>query len=429
MIKFVNIQNPYEVGQYSVEKNAKTLQRYRFLHEELIRIQAGQLPAREDWDLKLALCKHLYEDAEAVSLLRKRIPQLRTSSAVLKKNPDPCLSLLMEELIHARSDLELTEGIYGVIKPAMLDTYRRHASKTQQVVDQPTIRLLKTMINDLEEQIQWGNEMLDELVQSGIHPPAKEFTDNLREILKASGGIDGSGNKSSDLPNRMRSHEPYQLPLKSIRDPRKMGPTTLARTSIAPAPKDEVQIELANKMRVRQEEMTACELVAGVLYSQYNMPWDFYSDLARHIWDEARHAMFGQAALEEEGHEWMNRPQYTADYDLNAPKIPAVKYAWLSLGIEEGAMISNRKKQEFEFCRDQAKHSLMTMFQDYDWADEVVHANLGRRWTPSLFEEEIGFVRDVAGKELDTFLQIHHQANHEWKEKENSKEMDAKKTN
>jgi hypothetical protein len=37
------------------------------------------------------------------------------------------------------------------------------------------------------------------------------------------------------------------------------------------------------------------------------------------------------------------------------------------------------------------------------WADEVVHANLGRKWMPDLMGEEIGFVREIAQKELDHF--------------------------
>ena len=32
-----------------------------------------------------------------------------------------------------------------------------------------------------------------------------------------------------------------------------------------------------------------------------------------------------------------------------------------------------------EFCRDAAAHALMTTFQDYDWADEVLHVNIAKR--------------------------------------------------
>ncbi|MDF2960504.1 MAG: hypothetical protein K0S39_2239, partial [Paenibacillus sp.] len=417
MLPFAGIQNPYALGQYGVEKNAKALQRYRFIHEGLLRTAAGHLPAREDWNLKAALAKHLYEDAEAVDLLRKRITELRTSPAVLNHEPDAALSLLMDELIQARNDLELTAGIYTVIKPAMLRTYKKHMTDTQQIVDQPTIRILRTLIADLEDQISWGGEMVSHLESSGVYPDgAAEFTAKLTEFLTSAGDIDGLQGKTTALPYRWRSYDAYKLPLKSVRDPRLMGPVTWARTSVANPPDDPVLKSLYAKMRVRQEEMTAAELIAGVIYSQKNMPWEFYKDLARHLWDEVRHALFGQAALESEGLDWMSQPQYTSDYDVNAPKIPGAQYTWLSIGIEEGAMKRPGKAGEFEFCRDEAKHPLMTQFQDYDWADEVVHAHLGRKWSPDLIGEDIGFVREVAKKELEQFWSEVRSAQQRWNE-------------
>ena len=66
----------------------------------------------------------------------------------------------------------------------------------------------------------------------------------------------------------------------------------------------------------------------------------------------------------------MRYPQFTGDYDLNATNVPSAQYAWL-LGIEQNAMRRTGKRGEFEFCRDEANHPLMTQFQDFDWADEV----------------------------------------------------------
>ncbi|MBO7742755.1 hypothetical protein I8J29_01010 [Paenibacillus sp. MWE-103] len=418
MLKFSGIANPYALGKYGVEQNARVLQRYRFLHEGLLKAAAGQLPGREDWDLRVAMCRHMYEDAEIANQWRERIPELRTSSAVLSKEPDPVLSLLMDELVHAGSDLEWASAVYEVVKPALLAAYREHMAATQQIVDQPTIRVLRGAILDLEAQLEWGEAFLAELrasaaaqdatadatAEAAAAQDAPPFADAIAAFLAAAGGVAGELSRPTDLPRRGRSRTTYAVPGRSVRDPRKMGETTWARTSVANPPDDPAGRELLMKMRVRQEEMTACDLVAAVLYGQKNMPWAFYRDLARHIWDEARHAMFGQAALEADGHEWMSRPQYTSDYDINADKIPAVQYAWLSIGIEEGAMISLGKKKEYEWCRDEAKHPLMAQFQDYDWADEIVHANLGRKWTPDLMGEELPFVREAAQKELRHFF-------------------------
>lgn len=414
MTKFVGIQNPYTIGDYSVEKNAKVVQRYRFIHERLMRVGAGQMPAREEWDLKAALGKHIYEDAEAADQFRKRITELRTPSAVLTKEPDAALSLLMDELIQAKNDLELIVGIYDVIKPALLETYRKHLASTQQIVDQPTIRILRSVIKDLEEQVEWGKQMMNEITEANLYPEgANEFKEKLIGFLAAAGGIDGSFGKTPDLPHRWRSHQPYTLPMKVVRDPRKMGPTVSVRTSVLNPPDDPVQNKLLNMMRVRQEEMSAAELVASILYSQQNMPWEFYRDLARHLWDEVRHSLMGQAALEAEGIDWMSRPQYT-DYDLLAPEIPAARYTWLSIGIEEGNMKRPGKVGQYEFCRDEAKHPLMTQFQDYDWADEVGHAHFGRRWSPELIGEDIDFVREVAQKELVHFREELNAAQQKW---------------
>lgn len=403
MLKYTGIANPYEVGAYTIERNSVVLQRYRYLHEALVRMAAGQLPNRENWDLRLGMCRHIYEDAEATQALRKRIPELRTSSNLLGREPDPRLTLMMEELVHAESDLEWAVAVYEVIKPAMLEAYREHKRTTQQIVDQPTIRLLKHAIADLEEQVAWGAELIADLRSYQDAGTEEAFVAHIRGLLEGAGGVSGVGERTPEIPLRLRSHVPYAIPLRSKRDSRRMGKVTWARTSMDNLADDPVLRRLVMMMRVRQEEMTACDLIAGVIYAQQNMPWEFYYDLARHIWDEARHAMFGQAALEADGYDWISRPQYTSDYDVNAEKIPAAKYAWLSIGIEEGAMISQAKKHELEFCRDEAKHPLMAQFQDYDWADEIVHANLGRKWSPELMGEELGFVREVAKKELEHF--------------------------
>jgi hypothetical protein len=38
------------------------------------------------------------------------------------------------------------------------------------------------------------------------------------------------------------------------------------------------------------------------------------------------------------------------------------------------------KREEWEFARDIVKDPLMATFQDFDWADEVVHAGFGKKW-------------------------------------------------
>jgi hypothetical protein len=413
---YAGIQDPYRLGAYGVMDNARLLHRYAYIHACLMRIAAGHLPARANWDLKVALGRHLYEDAEAATALRNRTLELRTSPARLERDPDPRLALALEELLHAESDAELFLAVYTLWRPALLAAYQDHLARTQPIVDAPTIRVLRTIVLDLNEQLNWAAHMIDALRSDPVDradlEAAAGFVAKQREYLDACGGIAGLTSDDSTgtvLPKPWRSYQPYTLPLRSRRDPRRQGPTTFARTSVSEPPTDDNARRLVSMMRVRQEEMTAAELVAGVLYSQRGMPWEFYADLARHCWDEIRHALFGQAALEADGWEWASRPQYTSDYDIAAPKLAAARYAWLAIGIEGGAMKKNGKRSEYEFCRDVAKHPLMTQFQDYDWADEVVHARFGRRWAPELLgdeTEDATLTHAIADHELTEFWSI-----------------------
>ncbi|MGU3471146.1 hypothetical protein ACLBWT_08360 [Paenibacillus sp. D51F] len=402
---YTGIAEPFQLGAFGVEANARILQRLRFVHERLLFIGAAQLPARRDWDLKAAMGRHVYEDAEAADGLRDRIRQLRKPAPAVGHEPDPSLALMMEELLHAQSDCEWLAGSYGTVRKALADACRSHMKRTQSIVDQPTIRLLRGMLLDLDLQLDWAAQEQERLQDAGEwdQEAADSFSSRLRSYLKAAGGISGEGPRASQLPQRFRSADAYQLPRKSVRHS-SSGGTVLYRSGMGEPSGDPLRERLIGMMRVRQEEMTAAELIAAVIWSQKGMPWDFYRDLARHLWDEVRHALFGQAALEAEGLDWHSRPQYTADYDVNIAKLPGSQYAWLSIGIEEGAMKRPGKAGEYEFCRNEARHPLMMQFQDYDWADEVTHAAFGRTWTPELFGEDLAFIREVAAHELHHFF-------------------------
>lgn len=403
-LKYAGIQRPHELGRFGVEENAKRLRRYEFLHRQLALIQSFHLPQRALWELKTAIGKHLYEDSEAAASLQERILQLRQPRRSLNSDPDQRLRLFVEELLRARNDAELLVGIYEILKPRMLAAYKAHLQETQQIVDQPTIRLLRQIVNDLEEQLEWGREAIRFFVdEAGKREHTREFEKALRRFLTAAGGVTGEEEGAGAVPlRRWRSLEGVNLPTRSVRDRRFPG-TVHYRAGASDDAQDEVTRKLYHMMRVRQEEMTAAELIAAVIWENRHKEWEMIRDLARHLWDEIRHSMFGQAACEAEGIDWAKYPQYTSDYDLNITNLPASQYAWLAIGIEGGAMKRGGKKAEYEFCRDEAQHPLMAQFQDYDWADEVVHAQFGRKWGTSLFDGDEMQARRAAEQALDEF--------------------------
>ena len=55
--------------------------------------------------------------------------------------------------------------------------------------------------------------------------------------------------------------------------------------------------------------------------------------------------------------------------------------------IEQGLMTKTGKRFEWEVGTESGDH-LAELFQDYDWADEVLHAHIGKDWYVSAFGDQ-----------------------------------------
>jgi hypothetical protein len=121
-------------------------------------------------------------------------------------------------------------------------------------------------------------------------------------------------------------------------------------------------------------------MMASIIVETPDKPWDYYRDMTRQLWDEARHAMMGEVGFANLGIDWARRVMinYTWSLALNTQLKPIERHAVLYF-IEQGLMPRTGKRFEWEV--GQASHNpLSALFQDYDWADEVLHARIGRDW-------------------------------------------------
>jgi hypothetical protein len=146
-------------------------------------------------------------------------------------------------------------------------------------------------------------------------------------------------------------------------------------------PADERNLALLCK---RLLEMDVPELMASFMTEESDQPWEFQRDHARQLWDEARHSMMGEVALEARGVDWRHIPLNVGfSLRLNLHADPAERRIVL-YAIEQGLMPGDTGKRfEFETARA-AGDPLSAHFHDYDWADELLHANIGRRWIRAL---------------------------------------------
>jgi hypothetical protein len=121
-------------------------------------------------------------------------------------------------------------------------------------------------------------------------------------------------------------------------------------------------------------------MMASIITQTPGKPWDYYRDMTRQLWDEARHAMMGEVGFANLEIEWPKEVMvnFTWSLALNTQLKPIERHAVLYF-IEQGLMAKTGKRFEWEVGRA-SRNPLAALFQDYDWADEVLHARVGRDW-------------------------------------------------
>lgn len=380
---------------YGVEDTVRLLVRYAWIKKRAMETGLYWLNPTPEWEVKEALSLHLYQDTEHAKLLRTRVGEMRNPPPRMDISPDRALDSFFEELWASADTLEKLVGLYGVLKPALLAALRVHYDYANPLVDHPTRRVLRFVILEEEDAVAWGKEALAALIQSpDDQARADAWSAHLRAYLAAAGGIMGDAAPPETLPAPRTTGE-FEPDFFPRRDERFIGqwnfvfpPHEVARTEGVPV--EEKTLALMCK---RALEMDVPEAMARMIAAADHQPWDYYVDMCRQLWDEARHAMMGSVYFEHHAIDWRREIPLHPGFALrlNLHMTPLEAHAVLYT-IEQSLMPAKTgKRYEYETAID-AHDELATLFQDYDWADEVLHAQVGRRWLLSahdLSREEV----------------------------------------
>ncbi|WP_248926200.1 hypothetical protein [Paenibacillus hamazuiensis] len=382
MHPFMGIEEWDKIGM-SVAESAGRLQRIAYLDRQLAMIEAGHMIARAEYEIKGALGRILWQDSVHCDQLRERCRQLRMSSVAFDKCPDPLLEQLTQLVLESGSALLLLGALFEVVKPAQLKAIEDYMQRAQPIVDEPTIALLRHQRLDREAQIEWGIAALAELKQGATEEELRQlarWTAHLQDLVQAAGEVTGAGPRREPDSLLAVVTSPFQVPKSSPRDSRF---TTSVRKFAGMTFEDSDAGRFEAMLLHRYYEMTTAEALAYIYFTAEDKPWAFYCDVARHIWDETRHSWFGEAALRARGRDVYAIPSWIGFYEMCRNVFDDIDeaYTHLTIAIEKAAMkYPPGKREEWEFCRDTVKEPLMTTFQDFDWADEVVHAGFGQKW-------------------------------------------------
>jgi len=366
----------------SVEECVRRLQRYHYAFKRLHQIFTTRITAESIYELKMGFSLDAHLCAEHAAALRKRVGEMREPPLGLEAVPDLNLEVFFDEVLGAPTTVELVLGLYEKALPALRTALEAHLQATNPIADHPTVRLCRFALLELGDMLGFGTQTIAALVDGPGRERAKDWLSLLDDCLAAAGGLDGATNPRPTTIQRRHSAQPYQydrVPRRDERfpDPYNMGVNAevfLYDERFPPEPKTLMMFYK------RLREIDVPEMMASIISETTGKPWDYYRDMTRQLWDEARHAMMGEVGFANLGIDWPKNVMvnFTWSLTLNTQLKPLERHAVLYF-IEQGLMPKNGKRYEWEVGL--ASHNpLAALFQDYDWADEVLHARIGRDW-------------------------------------------------
>ncbi|MDB4491492.1 hypothetical protein N9260_00555 [bacterium] len=389
----------------SVQECVGRLKRYHYGLQRVWQTCLARLTAEPIYEIKMGLSHHAHLVAEHIGTIRARVAEMRHPPLGLDAVPDPQLERCFDEILNAPTTYALIVGLYGKAMPTILAGMCHHLEDTNLLVDSPSVRILKHAMAEIEGMIAWGESAGVALKVDASEELVAEVAVWLGELdgcLTAAGGLDGTleidAERVSGLPSPRYSAREFVYDSDPKRDERFQDPYNMgvhAEVFLHDnrfADRDKVLMMYYRRLR----EIDVPEMMASILYEMVQAkgdeesggyPWKFHQEMTRQLWDEARHAMMGEVGFAKLGIDWSKlvRINFTWSKGLNEQLTPKERHAVLWY-IEQGQMGKTGKRYEWEVGRDSGDH-FAELIQDYDWADEVLHARIGRDWYVKGFED------------------------------------------
>jgi hypothetical protein len=364
-----------------VEACVARLKRYHYAFVRLHEILTARITAEPIYELKTGFSLHSYLCAEHVQALRSRVAEMREPPLGLDAVPDPALQVFFDEILAAPTTAELLAGLYQKAIPALDAALAKHMADTNPLADAPTVRVCRFARLELADIIAFGKKstacLVDQATARGLTP----WLELLDRCLAAAGGVDGTATPSGAVVKRQHSQKPYVYDPVPRRDERwqDLYNQGVNAESFLYNPDYPARAKALMMLYKRLREVDVPEMMASIITQTKGKPWEYYRDMSRQLWDEARHAMMGEVGFTALGIDWKQaRITHNWSLRLNTECTPLERHAVLYF-IEQGLMTRTGKRYEWE-VGSESGIPLMATIQDYDWADEVLHSQIGREW-------------------------------------------------
>lgn len=280
---------------------------------------------------------------------------------------------LTRQLSAAPSPEAFWLGIFEVVKPAFLRACMHHHNSTHAIMDTRSVEALRAAWNQQQEQLdrnRIATDLLAEKHNGDIE--AHAWCNHLRKLIVAAEGLLG-----------IDKGDPYEgadYPPHDVATEMRLEPGQVQRWHFEESP------PLGNAQDSNyflNTELAAVPMLGRLLYAVDGMPYEFYFDTARHMWDEVRHFRMGRTRLLELGVDPRRYAIPVGHYNAHATVSPLESYCQLvMIGEANSFEYKLRWKKE---CLELGDEKSSTQ-QDFDIIDEQRHVGYGKKWIPVMRE-------------------------------------------
>lgn len=354
---------------FTVEESARIIHSYFSLEFELFTTLCGAIPMIPQLELKIAMAYHLH-----TAMLRARALRDRCSDFLMRepeKQVLPQWENFVRHLMTAGDAESLLAALYRVIRPAQLKTYEFHYRSTLPVNDAPTRELFAMHLPALKEEVAWGTARF---ASSGD----ERFLHEIKEHLALLGGPTAlfPAEGADAIPAYPAWRPPKEMALEERFEVQSADRYTL------PGWPDYEAIPTAY---THFTELPVIDICGVIVFDgrQYGMPFEFYQDFTRQVWDEARHTQMGMERLIAFGVDPYKVPVPTGHYTVWANISLLHRLASLT---QVGEACSFAPKRAWVAAAWKRRDALSALEHEYDIVDERTHVMFGARWIKDLMK-------------------------------------------
>ncbi|MDX6486712.1 MAG: hypothetical protein QOF43_1865, partial [Gaiellaceae bacterium] len=312
---------------------------------------------------KAALARVAWQHVLAGDAFRERVFELRYPTRFLEEGADAPLIRVYEAAIDAPDAESFLAGLSDALLPDLAARAQTFMSETDELDDGPTRRIVESALRDVDEQL------------SALTAGARPGPDPVTWASRLRHAID-----TLERP----AGTPFRLAEQPARDERYASHPFYWPDTIVPGYPYGEGVALQVRAAVSHlNEVWAVDTAGAILHGLApELGWDWIRDAGRWTYDEARHMLMGKRRLDSWGLPPEKTPLGGYIYEACAGQDPLYRLGML--GYFETKNIGRKKERAaaFHALGDTTSETDM----EFDWADETLHAEYGRRWLKELLE-------------------------------------------